>query len=85
VNSETTTRLASLLVFAYSSNIPLGYLRESARKYSLRWIVLIHLSIPFIILLRITLGFSWGVIPFTLACAIAGQITGGQLKRRLGP
>jgi len=85
LNSETTTRLASLLVFAYSSNIPLGYLRESARKYSLRWIILIHLSIPFIILLRITLGFSWGVIPFTLACAVAGQLTGGQLKRRLGP
>lgn len=85
MHSEYTTRLASLLVFAFSSNIPLGYLRESSRKYSLRWLVLIHLSIPFIILLRITLGFSWQVIPFTLACAIAGQLTGGQLKRRLNP
>lgn len=82
MNSETATRLASLLVFAFSSNIPLGYLRESAPKYSLRWLVFIHLSIPFIILLRLTLGFGWSIVPLTLICAVAGQILGGRIKRR---
>ncbi len=74
--------LASLLLFALLVNLPLGYLRESSRKYSLRWFVLIHLSIPFIIAYRLAEGFSWQVIPFTVAFAVAGQLLGGYIKRR---
>lgn len=81
MNSDTATRLASLLIFAFSSNVPLGYLRESSRKFSFRWFALIHLSIPLIILLRVSLGFSWEIIPLTLGCAVAGQVVGGRLKR----
>ncbi|MEA3544602.1 MAG: hypothetical protein U9R69_05200 [Thermodesulfobacteriota bacterium] len=74
--------LAILLLFAFGSNLPLGYLRETSCKFSFRWFVLIHLSIPFIVVLRSMLGFSWYLIPFTLACAVAGQLLGGQLRRR---
>ena len=74
--------LATLLFFAFGSNLPLGYLRETSRKYSLRWFILIHLSIPFIVVLRAMLDFSWRWIPVTLACAIAGQLLGGELSRR---
>lgn len=74
--------LASLLLFAVLVNLPLGYLRESSPKYSLRWFVLIHLSIPFIIAFRLVEGISWQAIPFTIACAVAGQLMGGYLKRR---
>lgn len=77
-----TLSLASLLFFALLVNLPLGYVRESSRKYSLRWFVLIHLSIPFIIAFRLAEGISWHVIPFTIACAVAGQLMGGYLKRR---
>jgi len=74
--------LAILLLFSFGSNLPLGYLRETNRKFSLSWFVLIHVSIPFIIALRAMLGFSWQWIPFTLACAVAGQLLGGQIRRR---
>jgi len=74
--------LANLLFFAVLINLPLGYLRESSRKYSLRRFVLIHLSIPFIIALRTAEGISWHVIPFTIGCAVLGQLLGGYLKRR---
>lgn len=74
--------LANLLFFAVLVNLPLGYLRESSPKYSLRWFVLIHLSIPFIVALRMAEGISWRVIPFTIACAVLGQLLGGYLKRR---
>lgn len=74
--------LASLLGFSFGVNLPLGYLRETSRKFSLRWFVLIHLSIPFIIVLRLFLGFGWQIIPFTLACAVAGQLVGGRIRRR---
>jgi hypothetical protein len=70
------------LIFAFGSNLPLGYLRATCRKFSLRWFVLIHLSIPFIIALRLMLDFSWAVIPFTVACAVAGQIAGSRIRRR---
>ena len=74
--------LAILLAFALLANLPLGYLREETPKYSLRWFLYIHLSIPFIVLLRVTEGFGWEVIPFTLICAVAGQLAGSRYRRR---
>lgn len=80
--SSQALSLAGLLLFALLVNLPLGYLREASRKYSLRWFVLIHLSIPFIVAFRLAEGFTWQVIPFTIAFAVAGQFLGGYLKRR---
>ncbi|WP_303722364.1 hypothetical protein [Malonomonas rubra] len=77
--------LAALLFFSFGTNLPLGYLRETSRKFSLHWFVLVHLSIPFIIALRIMFGFGWHVIPFTLACAVAGQVIGSRIRRRTLP
>ena len=74
--------LSGLLVFSFGVNLPLGYLREASRKFSLRWFVLVHLSIPFIIVLRLMLGFDWRIIPLTLACAVGGQLIGGRIRRR---
>jgi len=74
-------KLTALLLFALLANLPLGFLREGSPRYSLRWFVYIHLSIPFIIALRIWEGFSWKVIPLTLACAVLGQFLGGRLRR----
>jgi hypothetical protein len=77
-----TIGLTALLGFALAANLPLGYLREGADKYSFRWFLYIHLSIPFIVLLRFNYGFSWRFIPLTLACAVVGQMLGGRLRRR---
>jgi len=77
-----TLKLAGLLLFALAINLPLGFLREGSRRYSVRWFVYIHLSIPLIIALRIWEGFGWKVIPLTLGCAVLGQILGGRLRRR---
>lgn len=75
-------KLTVLLVFALTSNIPLGYLRETSRKFSLRWFILVHLSIPFIVLLRDSFGFSWQWIPLTLVCAVVGQMIGSRCRRK---
>ena len=79
---EINTALISMLAFAILSNIPLGYLRMGSPKYSLRWFVYIHLSVPFIIGLRITNNISWQVIPFSIGLAVAGQMIGSRLYRR---
>lgn len=77
-----TLDLVNLLGFAFLANVPLGYLREGSRKLSLRWFVYVHLSIPFIVFMRISQGFGWEAVPFSIACAIAGQLLGGRVYRQ---
>jgi hypothetical protein len=47
-----------------------------------RWFVYIHLSVPFIIGLRVVNHISWQVIPFSIALAVIGQMIGSRLYRR---
>lgn len=62
-------------------NLPLGYLREKERKFSLAWFVYIHLSVPVIAYLRISNHVSaWAIPPF-IVCALLGQIAGGWMRR----
>lgn len=84
MNHGQVVPLASLLLFALLANLPLGYLRMSSRKYSVRWFVYIHLSIPFIVFLRLHFGFGWTIIPLTLGCAVLGQLIGARMKGKAG-
>ena len=74
--------IAGLVMLAFIVSLPCGYLRENFKKYSFMWFLLIHLPIPFIVLLRIKAGLDWHVIPLTLGGSVAGQIVGGILNRR---
>ena len=85
MNIEINIALVSMLAFAILSNIPLGYLRQGSPKYSVRWFVYIHLSVPFIIGLRITNNISWQIIPVSIALAVAGQMVGSRIYRRSHP
>ncbi len=85
MNIEFNIALLSLLLFAFFSNIPLGFLRMGSPRYSLRWLVYIHLSVPFIIGLRVANNISWQVIPFSIALAVAGQMIGSRIYRRSRP
>ena len=82
---ETTYYILSLIgliLIAITINLPLGYLRQATRKFSLSWYFYIHISIPVIIFLRIKGGYSWRFIPLTLMGAFAGQFIGGRLRKR---
>ncbi|MBE0598150.1 MAG: hypothetical protein IH614_12850 [Desulfuromonadales bacterium] len=74
--------MTNLFAIALLANIPLGYLREASRRYSYRWFLYIHLSIPLILAVRLGYGFGWPAVPPTIAFAVAGQILGGRLQRR---
>lgn len=74
--------IIGLVIFALIISIPCGYIRQNYPKYSFMWFLLIHLPIPFIVLLRIEAGLSWHFIPFTLCGSFVGQIVGGAVSRR---
>ena len=74
--------LTGLILLTLAINIPLGYLRQSYEKFTFGWYFYVHISIPLIIYLRIKSGFSWKLIPLTVAGAVAGQIIGGMLQRK---
>ncbi|OQY16055.1 MAG: hypothetical protein B6I36_11035 [Desulfobacteraceae bacterium 4572_35.1] len=73
-----------LLSFTLLSNLILGYLRQGVRKRSPLWFLYVHMSIPFIIWLRLYFSFTWRIIPFTVSCAIAGQLAGGLWRKKNG-
>ena len=77
-------RVMILVASAFAMNLPLGYLREVCRKFSFKWFLYIHLSIPFIILIRIGMGISYWYIPFSIGSAVAGQIAGSRYRRAKG-
>ena len=70
-----------LIVLAFAISIPCGYIRQNYPKYSFMWFFLIHLPIPFIVLLRLKAGLNWHFIPLTLGGSVAGQIVGGIISR----
>ena len=62
-------------------NLPLGVWRRRYKKYTLRWWLVIHTSIPFIVALRIWLDTSYAFIPLFIAAAVLGQFLGGKLSK----
>lgn len=75
--------LATLLILTLITlilNLPFGYLRSTAKKFCLRWFLYIHLPIPFVILMRIWMGFGYAAIPLLLIGAMGGQLLGGYLN-----
>jgi hypothetical protein len=67
----------------YVLNIPFGYWRENARKFSLQWALSIHLPIPIIIIIRIYsgIGFKFITYPILVGAFIMGQLTGARLHK----
>jgi ABC-type proline/glycine betaine transport system permease subunit len=77
---ESLWLLGALAVFTLVVNLPFGFMRARAERYSLSWILYIHLPIPLIYLLRRLLMFSVAVIPALVVAAVVGQICGGKIR-----
>ncbi|OQX79700.1 MAG: hypothetical protein B6D61_03140 [Bacteroidetes bacterium 4484_249] len=62
-------------------NIPFGYWRENVKKYSLQWILAIHVPVVLVILERILshLGYAWFTFPFIIIAFFTGQYLGTKI------
>ncbi|MBM7855957.1 hypothetical protein JOC37_002380 [Desulfohalotomaculum tongense] len=68
-----------LVTAAFMINIPLGLWRASVKKFGPAWFLSVHLSVPFIIFLRIKMGLPVMLMPLTICSAAAGQYYGGKI------
>ncbi len=61
-------------------NIPFGYWRANVKKFSLEWILSIHVPVPFIIAFRILaeLGWEFYTFPILISAFFFGQYIGGK-------
>jgi cobalamin synthase len=76
---EFMLAILSVSLFSFFTNIPLGIWKERYKRFSLRWMIIIHLSVPAIIALRIYLEANRYFVPLYIAMAVAGQFVGKRL------
>ncbi len=73
--------IVSIIVFIF--NIPFGYWRANVKKFSLQWILAVHIPVPFIIAIRIfgAIGFAWYTYLFLVSAFFSGQSFGVYLLK----
>jgi hypothetical protein len=73
--------LIELMSIVLLINIPFGYWRSKANRFSRKWMMAIHLPVPVVFLMRIISGFSWTIIPLLMISFATGQFIGGNIRR----
>ncbi|VVB95826.1 Uncharacterised protein [uncultured archaeon] len=73
--------IIELMLVVFLINLPFGYWRFNAARFSRQWMMAIHIPVPFVFLLRIFGGFGWKVIPLLMISFAAGQFAGGRLRK----
>ncbi|MCZ7385165.1 MAG: hypothetical protein O8C63_10525 [Candidatus Methanoperedens sp.] len=72
-----------LMLVVFLINLPFGYVRGNAARFSKKWMMAVHIPVPFVFLLRIFSGLGLAAIPLLVISDIAGQIAGGKLRKRM--
>ena len=64
-------------------NLPFGYWRAGARRFSLPWFLAVHVPIPLTIGLRLVSGTGWhmATFPILIGTFLGGQFLGGLFKQ----
>jgi len=70
-----------LTLFTLIINIPFGYWRANVRKFSLQFLLAIHIPVALIILFRFAAGTGFEIVTlvFTVPAFIIGQYTGSRI------
>lgn len=69
-----------LFVLTLLINLPFGFARARAKRYSLRWFLYIHVPIPVIFYIRTLSHLEMKYIPVFAVAAVLGQVIGGKLE-----
>ena len=68
-------------------NLPFGFWRAGAKRFTRPWFVAVHAPVPFVILLRVVSGLGWHLVsfPVLIGAFFTGQFLGGAMRRRVIP
>ncbi len=78
--SDKLYTILAVFIVTLLLNLPFGYARARAKRYSLRWFLYIHIPIPFIFVARTISHIDIRYIPIFLFAALVGQFLGGKLE-----
>lgn len=64
-------------------NLPFGFWRAGTARFSLPWILAVHLPVPMVAGFRIISGLGWqpATFPFLVGAYFTGQFLGGRIRR----
>ena len=64
-------------------NIPFGYWRSNVRKFSVQWMLAIHIPVIIVIILRVLVevGFVWYSFVFLVTAFFVGQAIGATINK----
>ncbi len=67
-------------------NLPFGFWRAGAKKFSLTWFLAVHGPVPLVAGLRLLLHVGWqfSTLPVLVGMYFSGQYVGGLLRERRG-
>ena len=77
-------KLIEAAVLILFLNLPFGYWRDNVKKFSLQWILAIHVPVPVVIALRFILGLGFAFItyPVLVGAFFLGQFIGAKIHTR---
>ena len=83
MTADFIRHLAEVAVAVFVINIPFGWWRDNSRKFSLQWILAVHVPVPIVIGLRLAshLGWHLSTFPVLIGSFFFGQFLGGRLHR----
>jgi len=83
MTADFVRHLAEVAVAVLVINIPFGWWRDNSRRFSLAWILAIHVPVPIVIALRLVshLGWHLSTFPVMIGSFFIGQFIGGRLHR----
>ena len=82
--SNMLIKLIILSIVILAVNVPFGYWRANVKKFSLQWILAVHIPVVIVIALRILVhvGFAWYTFLFLVAAFFFGQSIGAYIHKQ---
>ena len=76
--------LWGLALAVLAMNLPFGFWRAGAKRFTRPWFVAVHAPVPFVIFLRVVSGLGWHLVsfPILIGAFFTGQFLGGATRRR---
>jgi len=74
-------KLLILSVIIIILNIPFGYWRSNVKRFTLQWILAVHIPVIIVIALRflVHVGFAWYTFVFLITAFFLGQNIGAYI------